>query len=811
MKRALTNLYALILLTIPLFSFAQTFDWVQSIGSTSLSQIYEIETDADGNSYIGGRMLGSATLGGNTINISSNNSIILAKVDSSGNYLWSTAIDGTASIYDLAIDGSGNLYVTGNIYSIPVQFETVNINSGYWNKHFMAKYDANGNFQWIDLIDAGVNTNFGGTAISTDVNGDINLSIVYNGTFTTGGTTYTSGPGSSVLQANYDGNGNINWTSQVDFVSNQFGHMSVTDNATDANGDIYIVGNFFDGQFAIGNDTLTAPNIDSAYYYIMKCDANGTFQWGDAAMGIGYQAPSGGVTVGGSGDVYVAGVFNDSATFGNTLLTTPSGPDYFLLKYDPLGNLLWATQSGSTGEKTPSQVISNVNDEVYITGSYKQGFTLGGTTLTNPTITTNNVFILKYDPSGNPVWAQQAGESTSPYNGWGFDISNDDLGNLYLATYSGNNATFGSLTLTTNNALDLGTMARLADNSFVLPFPTDSIWPGDADYDLVADNNDLLAIGIGYGTTGNVRPNASINWVGQPNYDWTQSLASGVNYKHIDCNGDGIIDFQDTVAISQNYGLTHNKTDVTEDMGPMFYTEFLVDSAFVGDTVEVSVNLGTDTLPVNMVYGLAFTLNLDTALVDPSSVKVSYDSSWLGNFGTDMIALHKNFPADGKLDLALTRIDQNDNSGFGEIARISIIMIDDITAKTYFTESLTITISNQRVIDASEVPVSVSLGADSLTLLQEDTTGNNTSINPELNGKVVIYPNPASSQIAIEMTDLKATGYEMFDQFGRMILQKKAVFVEEKIRTDALANGIYLLIIHTDRGSVSKKVLIQRN
>ena len=68
---------------------------------------------------------------------------------------------------------------------------------------------------------------------------------------------------------------------------------------------------------------------------------------------------------------------------------------------------------------------------------------------------------------------------------------------------------------------------------------------------------------------------------------------------HIDCDGDGVITFADTAAISQNYGMVHNKTSGICDNGtdPPLYLEILQDTVTEGDTMIITVNLGTPAIP----------------------------------------------------------------------------------------------------------------------------------------------------------------------------------------------------------------------
>jgi hypothetical protein len=83
------------------------------------------------------------------------------------------------------------------------------------------------------------------------------------------------------------------------------------------------------------------------------------------------------------------------------------------------------------------------------------------------------------------------------------------------------------------------------------------VWPGDTDADLIVDNNDLLPLGLYYNATGAPRASASIVWVGQNSIDWGQLQASGIDVKHADCNGDGVVNSSDTLAITTNYSQTH--------------------------------------------------------------------------------------------------------------------------------------------------------------------------------------------------------------------------------------------------------------
>src|SRR5204862_289569 len=125
-----------------------------------------------------------------------------------------------------------------------------------------------------------------------------------------------------------------------------------------------------------------------------------------------------------------------------------------------------------------------------------------------------------------------------------------------------------------------------------------NVWPGDCDYNLIANNADVLQIGLGYGTTGATRPSASNSWYAQPMSDWTQNFLN-CNYKHADADGNGIVDVNDTLPISLNYGNTHPfrlQPVVAPASAPELYLVANYDTVGLQTLVTVDIRLGTSAL-----------------------------------------------------------------------------------------------------------------------------------------------------------------------------------------------------------------------
>ena len=75
----------------------------------------------------------------------------------------------------------------------------------------------------------------------------------------------------------------------------------------------------------------------------------------------------------------------------------------------------------------------------------------------------------------------------------------------------------------------------------------DYVWPGDVNYDGEVSMDDLMILGVTSGGSGPERWNASISWTPQYVTDWADTVVTGVNFKHADTDGNGIIAIDDTL------------------------------------------------------------------------------------------------------------------------------------------------------------------------------------------------------------------------------------------------------------------------
>lgn len=242
------------------------------------------------------------------------------------------------------------------------------------------------------------------------------------------------------------------WAKSVGGTDSDFG-KSV---ATDLNGNIFVTGYFSGDTLIFGIDTLinTVTIGGASSIFLAKYDALGNVIWAKSAGGGPFSANANSVVTDTNGNVYITGFFGSpTITFGTTTLTNTGGTCIFLAKYDALGNVLWAKSPVGNSFDQANSVTIDLNENVYVTGKFESAtLTFGSITLTNPN-NNNDIFLVKYNSSGNVIWGKSAGS-------FGYDegasIAADTSGNVYITGTFASVITFGTTTLTnTLSSIDI--------------------------------------------------------------------------------------------------------------------------------------------------------------------------------------------------------------------------------------------------------------------------------------------------------------------------------------------------------------------
>ena len=341
-----------------------TLQWNTFLGGSGIDNGYGIAVDGSGNVYVSGTS--AATWQGTSSPVrpyTSSNDGFAAKLDSSGVLQWNTFLGGSGddSGYGIAVDGSGNVYV-GGYSNATWGYSPVRAYTSVYDA-IAAKLDSNGALQWNTFL--GGSGNDYGYGIAVDGSGN-----VYVGGYSTATWQGTSPPVRAYTSSNdgfaakLDSNGALQWNTFLGDSGNDQGQGI----AVDGSGNVY-VGGYSNATWQGTSPPVRAytSGIDA---FAAKLDSNGALQWntflGGSGSDYGY-----GIAVGGSGNVYVGG--SSAATWGSPVRAYTSGFDAIAAKLDSNGALQWNTFLGGSGTNDHARGIAlDGSGNIYVAG-YSNG------------------------------------------------------------------------------------------------------------------------------------------------------------------------------------------------------------------------------------------------------------------------------------------------------------------------------------------------------------------------------------------------------------------------------------------------------
>ncbi len=202
---------------------------------------------------------------------------------------------------------------------------------------------------------------------------------------------------------------------------------------------------------------MSQSGVTSAWTATSPQVAVSIFGPGSLISGDGSLIISDSVAVDSSGNSYIAGFSQGT-------------PQAFVSKLDASGNEVWAKIFGGSGDDRASEVAVDSSGNVYIIG-YFQGtvdFDPGVGTATLTSVSSQDLFLLKLDASGNYVWAKRIGGTEAT---WGYSATVDSSGNVYMTGKFGGTTDFdpgdGTANLTSAGNYDVFVVKLDASGNFV--------------------------------------------------------------------------------------------------------------------------------------------------------------------------------------------------------------------------------------------------------------------------------------------------------------------------------------------------------
>lgn len=210
--------------------------------------------------------------------------------------------------------------------------------------------------------------------------------------------------------------------------------------------------------------SYSVTNAGGIDIFIAKYNAAGSVQWLKSFGGSGYEQTED-IAIDGSGNIYIAGYYGSpELSFGSFTLENQGINDIFVVKMDPDGNPVWAVSEGGDMFEGATAISVKNEGEVYITGYFgTDEIQFGDTTLTNTGVQT--IFITKYNSDGTVAWAK-AGQGSSMDMSTGILV--DDSGNLYSTGYMDSpSVNFDGIILNNNGGNDIYLVQYTSDGEIV--------------------------------------------------------------------------------------------------------------------------------------------------------------------------------------------------------------------------------------------------------------------------------------------------------------------------------------------------------
>lgn len=248
----------------------------------------------------------------------------------------------------------------------------------------------------------------------------------------------------------YNSAGNVVWAKR----SESYAFASEPNGiAVDNTGNIYVTG-YFKGDYHYYGDSLKFGNFtlynnsggDAPNYFIVKYDPSGNVLWADGTDTFIGRAQGWSVSTDKWGNVYAIGQFANGIRFDNSVLVNAGFDDIFITKYDPSGNVKWAKELSSEGYDYSNAITTDNDGNIYIGGVFaSSNINIGGIVYNNANPGTGDILVVKCDSTGNFLWVKTAGGN----NGDGVaGIVTDANKNIYITgSFSSPSVKFGCTTL----------------------------------------------------------------------------------------------------------------------------------------------------------------------------------------------------------------------------------------------------------------------------------------------------------------------------------------------------------------------------
>ena len=346
--------------------------WAKLAGLSKgyLNHAADVAIDSQASLYITGEFAHSIKFGSTTLKAKRISDLFVAKIDSTGEWLW--AKNGNFTLggagYRLTLDGKGGVYVlgryqgTGSFAGKPLK------NKPYaYADIFIGKLDQKGNWLWGRSAGGGRSICKGSGIVVND-KGFLYVTGSFSDSVEFGKAKFTAVQTFDAFIAKLDTNGSWIWAKQASLEF--FGSPAV-----DSQDNVYLSGRFA-GKRTFGKDQLDSLGGFDAF--IAKMNGKGEWLWAKSFGSPGDDNVSN-VIIGENAELYFTGTLGETGKFDEKEIKSSLQNSLHLMKLKGDGSLVSVTDlNGSKTPKVIHNIVFNKGGILYVTGIFKEELLLNG-------------------------------------------------------------------------------------------------------------------------------------------------------------------------------------------------------------------------------------------------------------------------------------------------------------------------------------------------------------------------------------------------------------------------------------------------